>query len=221
LFMSESVPLSYIGTKMPRFETEKPDSLRSHLDHEPVPLNFGTSGRRGCVVDLTQLEVYLNVLAELAYLQSLPSAEGGISRGDPFYYAYDLRPSSTGFVTEEKGRGELAQAIERAILDAGMSPVNLGAIPTPALTYYGLLNKKGSIMITGSHIPFDRNGYKLNTSRGELLKKDEEPIGTRVESLRRRLYDEPESRSRNCRQSMTAVGRLISPVTWTSSRGLT
>ena len=40
-------------------------SLREKLDYEPVPLKFGTSGRRGLVADLTQLEVYLNALAEL------------------------------------------------------------------------------------------------------------------------------------------------------------
>ncbi len=198
---------------MPESENWKADSLRAHLDHEPVPLKFGTSGRRGYVVDLTQLEVYLNALAELEYLQSLRREEGAISRGDSFYYAYDLRPSSTAFVPEEKGRGELAQTIERAIRDAGMSPVNLGAIPTPALTYYGLLHGKGSIMITGSHIPFERNGYKLNTSRGELLKKDEEPIGVRVETLRRRLYEEPPSRSLFNEQGMFKAGHQeLSPV---------
>jgi len=208
--------MSYIGTTMQHSqhsEDWKPDSLRAQLDHEPVPLKFGTSGRRGDVVDLTQLEVYLNALAELEYLQSLPGEGGGITKGDVFCYAYDLRPSSTSFVPEERGRGELAQAIERAIRDSGMSPVNLGAIPTPALTYYGLLHGKGSIMITGSHIPFERNGYKLNTSQGELLKKDEEPIGARVETVRRRLYAEPFSRSLFDEKGMFKTGHQdLSPV---------
>jgi len=43
----------------------KTDSLRSRLSYEPQELGFGTSGRRGKVVDLTQLEVYLNALAEI------------------------------------------------------------------------------------------------------------------------------------------------------------
>jgi phosphomannomutase len=55
------------------------DSLRSRLNYEPQVLGFGTSGRRGKVVDLTQLEVYLNALAELQYLQSLPLAEAASS----------------------------------------------------------------------------------------------------------------------------------------------
>ena len=167
-----------------------PGSLRSRLSYEPQVLRFGTSGRRGEVVHLTQLEIYTNALAELQYLQSLAPSEGGIRRGDDFYLGYDLRPSSTRFVGEENGRGEIAQAIVRAIVDAGMTPVNLGAIPTPALTCFAISRGKGSIMVTGSHIPFDRNGYKTNTSRGELLKKHELPISENVEQLRAWLYDE-------------------------------
>jgi phosphomannomutase len=161
-----------------------------------VELTFGTSGRRGEVVPLTQLEIYINALAELEYLQSLPPEEGGIVRGDPFYFAYDLRPSSSHYVNDQGGRGEIAQAVVRAIRDAGMEPVNLSRIPTPAMTCYALSRGKGSIMVTGSHIPFDRNSYKVNTSRGELLKRDEAPINDRVRRIRELLYDQP------CRQSL-------------------
>lgn len=163
-------------------------ALGDCLDHAPQPLQFGTSGRRGRVADLTQLEVYLNARAELEYLQSLPAEEGGTVPGDSFYYACDLRPSSTRYVPEAQGRGEIAQAIERAIQDAGMKPVFLGAIPTPALLCYALQRRRGSMMVTGSHIPFDRNGYKTSTARGELRKEDEEPIAHRVAEIRRRLY---------------------------------
>jgi len=172
-------------------ENYRQGSLRSSLQYEPVELNFGTSGRRGEVVHLTQLEIYINALGELAYLQSLSLTEGGIVRGDPFYFAYDLRPSSNRYVESQGGRGEIAQAVVRAIQDAGMEPVNLGRIPTPALTCYALSQGKGSIMVTGSHIPFDRNGYKVNTSRGELLKKDEGPIKERVRRIRESLYSQP------------------------------
>jgi phosphomannomutase len=169
----------------------KVDSLRSRLKYEPQVLGFGTSGRRGKVVDLTQLEIYLNALAELQYLQSLPLTEGGIRPGEDFYFACDLRPSSTEFVVQEEGRGEIAQAIVRAITDAGMQAVNLGRIPTPALASYALSHNKGSIMVTGSHIPFERNGYKTNSSRGELLKQQEAPINEQVRQVRQRLYEQP------------------------------
>jgi phosphomannomutase len=166
-------------------------TLRSCLDYEPRVLRFGTSGRRGKVSDLTQLEVYINALAELEYLQSLAVSEGGIRRGDAFYFARDLRPSSTEYVEAEQGRGEIVQALVAAMEVAGMQPVNLGRIPTPALTAYALGRGKGSMMATGSHIPFDRNGYKTNSSTGELLKHQEEPINRKVEEIRQRTYGEP------------------------------
>ena len=90
----------------------KTESLRARLAYEPQVLKFGTSGRRGDVVHLTQLEIYINALAELEYLQSLPSADGGIVRGDGFFFACDLRPSSTRYVPEEKGRGDYMDTAE-------------------------------------------------------------------------------------------------------------
>lgn len=171
--------------------TAKPGTLRAALNYEPQVLKFGTSGRRGDVVHLTQLEIYINALAELEYLKALPLTEGGIVKGDAFYYACDLRPSSICFDSQLGGRGEIAQAIERAIVDSGMQPVNLGRIPTPALSSYAINRNCGSIMVTGSHIPFERNGYKVNTSQGELLKKDEAPINQRVEEVRARIYNQP------------------------------
>ncbi|CZR55922.1 probable phosphomannomutase [Phialocephala subalpina] len=173
---------------MPSSTAAATDALRSHLDYEPQPLKFGTSGRRGLVVHLTQLEIYTNVVAEIRYLQSIPQSEGGIKAGDDFYFAHDLRPSSTKLV--ENGRGGLCQAVMRASKDTGMRPINLGAIPTPALTYWALKHGKGSIMVTGSHIPFDRNGYKLNTSKGELMKKDEQPINDKVALTREELLSQ-------------------------------
>jgi phosphomannomutase len=166
-------------------------SLASRLNYQPQVLRFGTSGRRGEVAHLTQLEIYINALAEISYLQELPESQGGIVRGQEIYFASDLRPSSTSYVAEQGGRGEIAQAIERAIRDSGMAPAYLGRIPTPALASYALSHRRASMMITGSHIPFDRNGYKTNTSRGELLKEHEGPIGEVVQRTRERLYAQP------------------------------
>ncbi len=164
------------------------ESLESRLAYQPQELKFGTSGRRGEVVHLTQLEIYIDALSELEYLQQLDSGQGGIVRGEEFFFACDLRPSSFTYVPEQGGRGEIAQAIQRAIEDAGMRPVYLGRIPTPALTLFATSRQRGSMMVTGSHIPFDRNGYKTNTSRGELLKEHEEPIGKVVRQVRERIY---------------------------------
>ncbi len=51
-----------------------------------------------------------------------------------------------------------------------------GRVPTPALALAGLARVVPSIMVTGSHIPFDRNGIKFYTPRGEISKQDEQPI---------------------------------------------
>jgi len=189
----------------------KIDSLRSRLNYEPQELGFGTSGRRGKVVDLTQLEVYLNALAELQYLQSLAPSEGGIQPGDPFYFAYDLRPSSSEFVPEEQGRGQIAQAIVAAIRNTGMQPINLGRIPTPTLANFALSRNRGSIMVTGSHIPFDRNGYKTNSSRGELLKQEEAPINEHVSQVRKNLYEQPWEQSLFDQRGMLKSGSQALP----------
>ncbi len=197
----------------------RPDNLRASLKYEPRELRFGTSGRRGDVADLTQLEVYINTLAELQFLLSLPSPEGGIRAGDVFYYAYDLRPSSSALVKEESGRGEIAQAVEQAIRDAGMRPINLGRIPTPALTYFAISQGKGSIMITGSHIPFERNGYKVNTSIGELLKHHEAPVNFQVEQVRRQIYGQSaESSSFNAQGMFKGGPRDLLPETDSARR---
>ena len=153
-------------------------SLRSSLSFRPQELAFGTSGRRGLIRDLTPLEIYINVSAEIEYLRGLAPGAGGICPGDEFFVARDLRPSSEG----------ICKVIQQTVRAAGMRPVNMGAIPTPALTAFALQRQRGSIMVTGSHIPFDRNGYKLNTSTGELLKQHEGPISARVATVRERIY---------------------------------
>jgi len=55
-------------------------------------------------------------------------------------------------------------------------------VPSPALAYYALCNHMASIMVTGSHIPADRNGIKFTKRSGEVLKSDEPGI---LEHVRR------------------------------------
>ncbi len=121
-------------------------------------------------------------------------------------------PAPANLSAGEQGRGELAQAIVAAIGDAGMLAVNLGRIPTPALASFALSRHKGSIMVTGSHIPFDRNGYKTNSSRGELLKEQEAPINEQVRQVRKRLYEQPWDQSRFDQRGMLKSGHQALPV---------
>ncbi|MEJ5367895.1 MAG: phosphomannomutase [Bryobacteraceae bacterium] len=186
-------------------------TLRERLTYEPVELRFGTSGRRGRVVDLTQLEIFINVRAELEFLKTLPKDKGGIESGEDVFIASDLRPSSVRFVEEQGGRGEIVQAVCEAVRASGFTPVFEGFIPTPALAYYGFGRRRASIMVTGSHIPFDRNGYKLNTSTGELLKEHEAPVQEQVARVRAEMYATPFERSPFNERGMLKEGSLPLP----------
>lgn len=48
-----------------------------------------------------------------------------------------------------------------------------GALPTPALALEGMARGLPSIMVTGSHIPFDRYGLKFALASGEITREDE------------------------------------------------
>lgn len=137
----------------------------------PTRLAFGTSGLRGLVSDITDLEAYVNTRGFLDYLVEIEDARPGM----PVAIGSDLRPSSD----------RIALAVARAARDAGFEVIHCGKLPSPALTYFALREGCPSIMVTGSHIPFDRNGIKFNASRGELLKSDEAPVLAAVERVRR------------------------------------
>lgn len=158
-----------------------PATLRETLEHQPVELEFGTSGLRGLVRDITDLEAYV---ATRAFLQFVVDSGGACPSGT-VYVAGDLRPSTA----------EIFLPVCRAVADAGFSAVALGRIPSPALLAYAMKRRAPSIMITGSHIPFDRNGIKLNRASGELRKTDEEPIREAQRRLRAAEHDTPASQS--------------------------
>jgi phosphomannomutase len=79
-------------------------------------------------------------------------------------------------------------ACTRAIVDSGCRVENAGKIPTPALVAHAIANRRAGVMVTGSHIPFDRNGIKLIKSAGEVLKSDEAGIIRAVERVRAEEY---------------------------------
>jgi phosphomannomutase len=151
----------------------------------PTALAFGTSGLRGLVDDITDLEAYINTRGFLDYLFHV----GDVSAGDTVCIAGDRRPST------ESPERSIMRAVARAIEDTGLAVDNLGLIPTPALAFYALRNRRASVMITGSHIPFDRNGIKFNRTAGEVLKTDEPGILEAVAAVRRAEYERPESES--------------------------
>jgi phosphomannomutase len=146
----------------------------SFLNYTPVPLAFGTSGLRGLVKDITDLEAYINVKAALRYLLSI----GDIDAGSGVVIAGDLRPSTD----------RIMRACAQAIADSGCRVENAGKIPTPALISHAISAGRAGVMVTGSHIPFDRNGIKINKSVGEVLKSDEPGITREIERVRVEEY---------------------------------
>jgi phosphomannomutase len=68
-------------------------------------------------------------------------------------------------------------------------PRYFGEIPTPALAAYGIAHGMPTLMVTGSHIPDDRNGIKFNLPTGEILKDDEEGIRAQCVDLPGAAFD--------------------------------
>jgi phosphomannomutase len=127
-----------------------------------VTLKFGTSGLRGLVSELNGLPAYTYTLAFVRMLID----RGASYEGAKIYVGRDLRASSP----------DIARLVHAAIADAGLVPVDCGALPTPALALYATKNNAPAIMVTGSHIPDDRNGLKFYRSDGEIDKRDESEI---------------------------------------------
>src|SRR5262245_25569545 len=146
----------------------------SFLNYTPVPLVFGTSGLRGLVKDLTDLEAYINVKAALRYLLSIDD----MTTGSGVIIAGDLQPSTD----------HIMRACAQAIVDSSYQVENAGKIPTPALIAYAISTGRAGVMVTNSHIPFDRNGIKINKSVGEVLKSDEPGIMLEIERVRLEEY---------------------------------
>mgnify|MGYP005856244181 FL=1 len=121
-------------------------------------VGFGTSGARGLVTDMTDDVCFAYALAFLHAIEAKPGSRVALGM--------DLRPSSP----------RIAGACAAAVCHAGLTPDFCGAIPTPALAFYAQEQGIPAIMITGSHIPFDRNGIKFYRAEGEITKADEAAI---------------------------------------------
>jgi phosphomannomutase len=121
-------------------------------------LKFGTSGLRGLATELVGDAARRYVAAFLAHLNKRKVA--GYSR---VFIARDLRESSPA----------IARDVAVAVRAAGLVPVDCGILPTPALALHAMAEGGPAIMVTGSHIPADRNGLKFYAPQGEITKEDE------------------------------------------------
>lgn len=130
-------------------------------------VQFGTSGARGLVTAMTDQVCFVYARAFLQHLGA--SAQIGFQR--QVAIAGDLRQSTP----------RLVACIAAACVDAGYSVIYAGRIPTPALANHAFAQRMPCIMVTGSHIPEDRNGIKFYTPTGEILKHDE--LGMAAQSV--------------------------------------
>lgn len=123
---------------------------------------FGTSGLRGLVTELTD-----DLVADYtrAFLRACP-------HGGAVHVGQDLRASSQ----------QIAEAVIGAVRGMGLRAVDHGVLPTPALALASMGAGQAAIMVTGSHIPADRNGLKFYLPGGEIAKSDEAAIGAALGS---------------------------------------
>lgn len=117
---------------------------------------FGTSGARGLVTHFTPQVC-------MAFTQAFVGVMQQNFTFDSVAIAIDNRPSSYA----------MAQACASALIALGVQPIYFGVVPTPALAFMALQQNIPAIMVTGSHIPFDRNGLKFYRPDGEITKADE------------------------------------------------
>ena len=129
-------------------------------------VQFGTSGARGLVTDFTD-KVCAAFSQSFLHLMQTQGAPKQLA------LAIDNRPSSK----------RMAAACAGAAKALGFSVHYYGVLPTPALACYAMQHNMPAIMVTGSHIPFDRNGLKFYRPDGEITKADEQAILTAEQQL--------------------------------------
>lgn len=137
---------------------------------------FGTSGARGLATAMSDQVCYAYVAGFLQYLESI----GELRRhGEAVAVAGDFRPSTD----------RVMEAVCRAAEDRGYQALNCGKTPSPAVALLGLEQRIPSIMVTGSHIPDDRNGIKFNKPTGEILKDDEKGMAGQIVEINEALFN--------------------------------
>ena len=116
-------------------------------------VKFGTSGVMGLVKDLSP---------ELCFAYASAFIQGH-KQTKKIAIGHDLRPSSP----------DITKACIAAAKFNDIEAIYLGNMPTPAVANFCLSQNILGIVITGNHIPFDRNGIKFYRPDGEISKDDE------------------------------------------------
>jgi phosphomannomutase len=106
----------------------------------------------------------------------------------------------------------LLEAVSRGLGVSGLDVVQFGLASTPAMFNSTLTEDEsflcpadGAIMITASHLPYNRNGFKFFTSDGGLGKVDIKNILERAADIYKKLSDENLRKSQRESSSITKV----------------
>jgi len=143
------------------------------------PLKFGTSGLRDKTENMTDMECYINTKGFIAFLEERGEID---PKNRVVALAGDLRGSTP----------RIMSAVAKAISDSGCTVACCGYVPTTTLTYFSIIKEMPGIMVTGSHIPEDRNGIKFTKKTGEVLKVDESDILRNIAIAREKEYSKPD-----------------------------
>ena len=138
-------------------------------------ISFGTSGARGLVTQFTPQVC-------MAFTQAFAGVMQQHFTFNSVAIAIDNRPSSYA----------MAQACASSLISLGLQPIYFGVVPTPALAFMAMQQNIPAIMVTGSHIPFDRNGLKFYRPDGEITKADELAIlAADADLIETKMYELP------------------------------
>ncbi|KHN00841.1 Phosphomannomutase/phosphoglucomutase [Glycine soja] len=115
----------------------------------------------------------------------------------------------------------LQNAISRGLAGGGLEVVHYGLASTPAMFNSTLTKNEaflcpadGSIMITASHLPFNRNGFKFFTNAGGLGKADIKDILERAADIYNRFTEESLTNSE--RKASLSIKKVDYMIVYTS-----
>ncbi|KAL9236135.1 hypothetical protein vseg_010839 [Gypsophila vaccaria] len=178
---------------------EKSDFLK--LQNGSDIRGVAVAGVDGEPVNLTEPVAEAIAAAFAAWLSDKKKYEA--SRSMRVSIGHDSRISAT----------KLQDAVSRGLLRAGHDVLHFGLASTPAMFNSTLTEKEdamlpvdGAIMITASHLPFNRNGFKFFTNAGGLGKADIKDILERASALYNKFSDESVSESHG--RSSTSITRV-------------
>lgn len=115
---------------------------------------FGTDGVRGIAGKELTCELAMNIGKALGYILNRTSSNNIVLIGSDTRVSKDM----------------LVSGISSGLCSQGIDIINVGIVPTPAISY--LISKykaNAGIMITASHNPYQYNGIKIFDSKGYKL----------------------------------------------------